>query len=139
MDPVQNTFHVSGKLNTHNVRIWESQNPHVTRELERDIPKGNVRCGVMCNRIIGPFLSDEPATTANLYLDLLTEYVALQPHDLQPTFIVQQDGAPPHWRLHIRELLNETRPVDWKGWPIACLATSFTRHHSLRVLSVGLC
>ena len=27
------TFHVSGKLNKHNVRIWGSENPHATREL----------------------------------------------------------------------------------------------------------
>ena len=27
------TFHISGKLNKHSVRIWGSQNPHATREL----------------------------------------------------------------------------------------------------------
>ena len=27
------TFHVTGKLNKHNVRIWESENLHATREL----------------------------------------------------------------------------------------------------------
>jgi hypothetical protein len=54
------TFHVSGKLNTHNVRIWGLENPHVTRELQRDSPKVNVWCGIMCNRIIGPFSSKEP-------------------------------------------------------------------------------
>ena len=36
------TFHVSGKLNKHNVRIWGSENPHATRELQRDSPKVNV-------------------------------------------------------------------------------------------------
>ena len=49
------TFHVSGKLNKHNVRIWRSENPHASRELQRDSPKVNVWCGIMCNRIIGPF------------------------------------------------------------------------------------
>ena len=33
------TFHVSGKLNKHNVRIWGSEHPHEIRELERDSPK----------------------------------------------------------------------------------------------------
>lgn len=33
------TFHVSGKLNTYNVRIWGSEQSHVTRELCQDSPK----------------------------------------------------------------------------------------------------
>ena len=30
------TFHVSGKLNKHNMRIWGYKQPHVIRELQRD-------------------------------------------------------------------------------------------------------
>ena len=117
------TFHVSGKLNTHNVRIWGSEHPHVTRELHRDSPKVNVWCGIMCNQIIGPFFFHETSITANVFLDLLTEYVAPQLDDLQPTIIFQQDGAPPHWGLHVREFLNQTFPDRWIGrdgpipWP----------------------
>jgi hypothetical protein len=35
------TFHVSGKVHRHNVRIWGTENPHV-REHIRDSPKINV-------------------------------------------------------------------------------------------------
>ena len=90
------TFHVSGKLNKQNVRIWGSENPHATRELQRDTPKVNVWCGIMCNRIIGPFFFHEASITVDVYLDLLTEYVAPQLIEFQPTIIFQQDGAPPH-------------------------------------------
>ena len=38
------TFHVSGKLNKHNVRIWGSENHYASRELQRDCPKVNVWC-----------------------------------------------------------------------------------------------
>lgn len=38
--------------------------------------------------------------------------MALQLDDLQPTIIFQQDGAQPHWGLHVRELLYQTFP-DW--------------------------
>ena len=61
--------------------------------------------------------------SANVYLDLLTEYVAPQLNDLQPTIIFQQDGAPPHWGLHVRGFLNQTFPDRWIGrdgpipWP----------------------
>ena len=70
------TFHVSEKLNKHNVRIWGSENPHATRELQRSSPKVNLWCGFMCNRIIRPFFFHEAPITADVYLDLLTEYVA---------------------------------------------------------------
>jgi hypothetical protein len=36
------TFHLSGKINRHNVRIWGTENPHETVEHVRDSPKLNV-------------------------------------------------------------------------------------------------
>lgn len=117
------TFHVSGKLNTHNSRIWGSENPHVTIELHRNSPKVNVWCGIMCNRIIGPYFFKENSITSNSYLALLVDYVAPQLGVLQPSIIFQQDGAPPHWGLRVREFLNRTFPDRWIGrdgpipWP----------------------
>ena len=66
------------------------------------------------------FFFDETSITANVYLDLLTKYVAPQLHDLRPIIILQQDAAPPHWGLHVREFLNETFPDRWigRGGPI---------------------
>ena len=48
----------------HNVRIWGSENPHVTREFQRGGPKVNVWCMIMCSRIISPFFFDETSITA---------------------------------------------------------------------------
>ena len=47
------TFHVFRLLNIHNLRIWSSENLHVTSEFERDSPKLNVWCGIMRDTIIG--------------------------------------------------------------------------------------
>ena len=54
----------------------------------------------------------------------LTKYVAApQLNDLQPTIIFQQDGAPPHWGLHVHGFLYPTFPHRWIGrdgpipWP----------------------
>jgi len=42
-------FHVCGKVNRHNVRIWGTENPDATNEYIRDSPKLNVFCtGVHC-------------------------------------------------------------------------------------------
>ena len=111
----ESTFHVSGLINRHNSRIWGSQNPHETYELERDSPKLNVWCGIMHDKIIGPFFFAEKSITAQIYLDLLTEYVSPQLEQYQPQLIFQQDGAPPHWGLEVRQFLNDTFPERWIG------------------------
>ena len=117
------TFHVSGKVNKHNIRIWGSQNPCEILERERDSPKINVWCGLMHNQIIGPFIFAESTITANIYLDMLKHYVVPQLEEFQPRVVFQQDGAPPHWGLIVRDFLNETFPNRWIGrngptpWP----------------------
>ena len=70
----ESTFHVSELINRRNSRIWGSQNPHEIYELERDSPKLIVWCEIMRDKIIGPFFFAEKSTTAQIYLDLLTEY-----------------------------------------------------------------
>lgn len=117
------TFHVSGLLNRHNCRIWGSEHPHEIREIERDSPKLNVWCGVMYERIVGPFFFAERTITGDIYLDMLTEYVIPQLEEFQPQIIFQQDGAPPHWNLNVRNHLDTVFPGRWIGrdgpipWP----------------------
>ena len=91
--------------------------------VERDSPKLNVKCGLMHDQIIGPFIFSESTTTANIYLDMLKHYVVPQLEEFQPWFVFQQDGVPPHLGLMIRDFLNETFPNRWIGksgptpWP----------------------
>ena len=49
------TFHLSGKVNRHNVRIWGLQNPQEALEHERDSPKVNVSCVLSQTKVYGPF------------------------------------------------------------------------------------
>ena len=116
-------FHVSGLLNRHYVRIWGLENLHDTRELERNSPKLNVWCGIMHDKIIGPFFFAEKSITAQIYLNVLTEYVSLQLEQYQPQVIFQRGSAPPHWGHEVCQCLNETFPDRWIGcdgpipWP----------------------
>ena len=77
----------------------------------------------MHNQIIGPFIFAESTITANFYLDMLKHYVVPQLEEFQPRVVFQQDGAPPHWGLIVRDFLNETFPNRWIGrngptpWP----------------------
>lgn len=114
------TFHVSGAVNRHNVRIWGSESPQALREHMRDSPKVNVWCGLMINRIVGPFFFQEPTVDGAIYLDMLEQFAVPQITDLQPNVMFQQDGAPPHWSLDVRTFLNDTFPQRWigRGGPI---------------------
>jgi hypothetical protein len=115
------TFHLSGKVNRHSVRIWVPENPHVVHEHIRDSPKLNVWCGPMKDMIIGPFFFMEPNVTATPYLDMLEQYAFPQTAHKQPNILFQQDGAPPHWSNIVRTALKNSFPNRWigRGGPIA--------------------
>ena len=72
-------------------------------------------CGIKHNKIISPFFFAEKLITAQIYLDVLTEYVSPQLKQYQPHVIFQQDGAPPHWCLEFCQFLNETFSDRWIG------------------------
>jgi hypothetical protein len=47
------TFHLYGKVNRHNVRIWVAENPHTTFEHIRNSPKLNVFCAMSKEKVYG--------------------------------------------------------------------------------------
>jgi hypothetical protein len=96
-------FHVSGFVNRYNCRIWVSQNPHDTCQLERGRPKVSVWAHLTHDKLIGPFLFLEKTVNRRSYLDML-EFCVLLP--LLSRTILQQDGAPPLFCLHVRNHLN---------------------------------
>lgn len=114
------TFHVCGKVNRHNCRVWGTENPHLVVEYQRDTPKVNVWCCLLKTGVIGPFFFGEPTITATTYLDMLEQYAFPL---LPPGTIFQQDGAPPHYSNIVRTSLNERFPDSWIGrggptsWP----------------------
>ena len=69
------TFHLSGKVNRHNVRIWGTQNPHVTLEFERNSPKVNVFCAVTERAVYGPYFFEGLTVTRQTYLEMLQNWL----------------------------------------------------------------
>jgi hypothetical protein len=59
------TFRINGKVNQHNVRVWETENPHVTLEHERDSPKMKVFGAISKEKVYGPFFFLENTVTGN--------------------------------------------------------------------------
>jgi hypothetical protein len=109
------TFHVYGTVNCHNVRIWGTENPHVTVEHVRASPKVNVFCAVASCKVYGPFFFAEPTVTGIIYLDMLQQWLRAQLQEDSKDFIFQQDGVPPHFHSDVRSYLNANFPVRWIG------------------------
>jgi hypothetical protein len=109
------TFHLCGKVNRHNVRIWGSENPHAYVEHVRDSPKVNVFCAIANNKVYGPFFFIEQTINGIVFLDMMTEWLIPQLEQDSADFILQLDGAPPHYHLSVRAELNNLLPQRWIG------------------------
>lgn len=121
------TFQLNGTVNRHNCRYWSDENPHWMRESHTQYPqKINVWAGILNHKIIGPFFLDENVN-AERYLYLLQTQVLpairnLVGDDFNNVWF-QQDGAPPHFAINVRQFLNHTFPGRWIGrrgaleWP----------------------
>ena len=118
------TFYVNGCVYRHNCRIWGTQQPNEIHEYVRGSPKVNVWCGLLYDRVIGPFFFSESTITGVVYLDLLEQYVFPQIETFEQEtvsrVIFMQDGAPPHFSCFVTDVLNERFPDAWigRGGPI---------------------
>ncbi|GFY13504.1 uncharacterized protein TNCV_4958741 [Trichonephila clavipes] len=99
-------FHFDGSVNTHNCRIWETDNPHSTLRVPLHSPKVTVYCGFSAYFILGPYFFEElgaggPVTcsiTGQRYASLLRNKIIpdVQARQCLSRIIFMQDGAPPH-------------------------------------------
>ena len=129
------SFTRDGINNLLNVDTWSHRNPNVTcvTHLQRRFSV-NVWCGVLGNKLIGPFVFDNNLT-GNTYeaflrheLPGLLEDIALM---IRSQMYFQHDGAPSHYTRHVMEFLNESFPNRWlgRGGPVAWpseIARSYT-------------
>ncbi|GFU23897.1 uncharacterized protein TNCV_3331661 [Trichonephila clavipes] len=66
-------------------------------------------CAISRWKVYGPFVFGEPTVTGSAYFDALQQCLFPQLKESEPdNFIWQQDGAPPHWHLPVRDWLNIT-------------------------------
>jgi hypothetical protein len=68
------TFHLSGKVNRHNVRTWGLQNPQEAMEHEGESPKVNVFCALSQTMLYGPICFAENIVTGVTYLAMLQNW-----------------------------------------------------------------
>uniref|UniRef100_A0A914ZC01 Transposase n=1 Tax=Panagrolaimus superbus TaxID=310955 RepID=A0A914ZC01_9BILA len=109
-------FHVCGGVNKEDFRYWSPINPlfHSAKPLHS--PKVTVWAALNANGIVGPYFF--PGTVgAQSYCQMLEEVFIpeIQNRPDFDTMLFQQDGAPPHFALQTRALLDEVFPERWIG------------------------
>jgi hypothetical protein len=119
------SFTRDGINNTRNVHTWSLENPRETRVTNfQKRFSVNVWCGLLGNRLIGPFVFDTNLTGNTYEAFLRNELPGLLediPLVIRSQMYFQHDGAPPHYTIRVREFLNESFPNRWlgRGGPIA--------------------
>ena len=109
------TFHISGKVNVHNVRICGTGQPHAQIEQKRESLKVNVFCALFREKLQGPNFFTEATVTGDSFLDILENWLLPQLNTNYYDYLLQLDGAPPHFHMNVRVLLNHVLQQHWIG------------------------
>ena len=111
------TFDLVGRVHKQNCRIWGYEKPVIVHEEPLHSPKINVWCAMSSNCIIGPYFFDEETIDGKNYLKMLNDYFhpILVRKRIVRSVIFQQDGAPPHYEVSVRDWLNKKFPGKWIG------------------------
>ncbi|GBM81172.1 hypothetical protein AVEN_205875-1 [Araneus ventricosus] len=119
----ESTFIREGISNTHNLHVWASSNPCDTRphEYQKHFSV-NVWAGIVGDHLIVPYLLPF-RLDVRTYLTFLQQVSPelLQPvaANMQACMWFQHDGAPPHFSLDVRSVLDAKFPRRWisRGGP----------------------
>lgn len=122
----ESTFSSNGTVSSQNCRWWADENPHFVIEARDQYSfKTNVWCGIFNNQIIGPFFREN--LNSERYLHFLQNdffnVIEDIPLDLRRNMYFQQDGAPAHSTVEVRNFLDHLFPHRWIGrfsenpWP----------------------
>lgn len=113
------TFTTNGVVSSQNIRLWSEDNPHWVIECKRQYSsKVNVFCGILNEKIIGPYFFYENLNGASFLRFLQNEFTDVLddlPLDYRYNIHLQLDGAPIHNAVAVRNWLNENFPNRWIG------------------------
>ena len=120
-------FTQEGVFNQHNLHQWREENPRAIREHGfQHRYSVNVWAGILGDRIIGPHIFPGHLTGEmySTFLDLtLPQLLEDVPLNILCRMWYQHDGAPAHFSIAARQVLNDKYPNRWIGrggtvpWP----------------------
>lgn len=121
----ESTFVSDGSLNRHNSHYWSNVNPHWIRQVDRQHRWSvNVWCGILNNKIIGPYFFDgslDGAAYSRFIEEELPQLLEDVPLHTRVHMWYQQDGCPAHYSLQARRSLSRMFGNRWigRGGPIS--------------------
>ncbi|GFT32354.1 transposase-like protein [Trichonephila clavipes] len=110
-----------GIFNTHNSHSWAAANPHVTRtRAAQDRLLVNVWAGILGDHLIGPYILPDRLTGSRylIFLEQVLPELLDSAHFTAATrtsMWFQQDGAPAHFSISVRNHLDATCGERWIG------------------------
>ena len=116
----ESDFKLNGIVNRHNCVYWAQSNPQERMPVPHTKIGVTVWCAITSKGIIGPYFFDGSVTAAS-YLEMLNDF--LWPLVRHKGLYFQQDGAPAHYALNVRDWLNQKFANRWIGrrgpieWP----------------------
>jgi hypothetical protein len=85
--------------------------------VSRASPNANVFCALSVNKVYGPFVFAENTIICMSYLDILQLWLLPKLEvDLDNTFLLQQYGAPPHYKRAVANFLSVEVHDWWIAW-----------------------
>lgn len=113
------TFTTNGVVTSQNCRYWATENPHwVINCKDQYSEKVNVWCGILGDRIIGPFFFNNSLNgerLVNFFDTELWDAIENLPLNVRQEMFFQLDGASIHYSIIVRQWLNEHFPMRWIG------------------------
>ena len=131
------TFHISGKVNIHNVRILGTEQAHAQIDQQRDSKSQRFLCGV-------PRESDRPFFLhwSNCDWRLISRHfgkLVVTPNEHQLWRLHSTTGwCSPHFHRNVQVLLNRVLQQRWIGHAAKGDNTPFAGSNTMRFLSLGV-
>ena len=115
------SFSLCGGVNKQNCRIWGTERPQEVYEVPQGADSIMVWCAISSRGIIRPYFFENVSVTGESYKKMLRYFFFPKLRDYPQDVIFQQDGAPPHFAIPVRQYLNQKLGNRWigRGGPVA--------------------
>ncbi|GFV38957.1 DUF4817 domain-containing protein [Trichonephila clavipes] len=136
-------FSREGIFNTHNSHSWAAANPHITRtRAAQDRFLVNVWAGILGDHLIGPYILPDRLTGPRylIFLEQVLPQLLDSAHVTAATrtsMWFQQDGAPTHFSISVRNHLMQHVVNDGLAVEVQCIGLPDRQTFPVWIISSG--